>query len=58
MIDAPSGSVPVDTVVEVAGHDARPLDEEVSVFGESPSQRAELVFPEDAAAGILGPHCQ
>src|SRR2546422_7812397 len=48
VIDAPAGLVPVDIVIEIPGDDARSFGKEVSVFGERPAQRAELVLPAHA----------
>src|SRR5258708_1299040 len=43
VIDAPTGPMPEDIVVEVAGDDGRPLGEERLVFRECAPQRAKLV---------------
>lgn len=58
VIDAPSWPVPVDIVIEISGDDAWPLFEEVPVFGERTSHRAQLVLPAHAAAAVLRPHGQ
>src|SRR5262245_25054951 len=50
LIDAPTRSMPVDIVVEIPRHDAWPVDEKLSVFGERPAQGPELVLPANAIA--------
>src|SRR5262245_12452402 len=58
MIDAPSGPMPVNAIVEIPCHDAWPVGEEVPVLGEGAPQRTQLVLSGYAAAAVLRPHGQ
>src|SRR5579871_3213755 len=55
LIDQPAGPVPIDAVVEIAGHHGRALGEEIAVVAEREAQRTRLTLAPYAVAEILGP---